>query len=113
MDSSTDNENKTQINDIIEEVKVNPDPDPDPNKVNIEIVVMNTSLDFYGGDGTKLIEHAIRSKYNMKGGALFKNNEIYLGSTLFIPGIYKFVGGKICSSPGMGWASKGKCPCCT
>lgn len=85
-----------------------------PTEVNIKIKIMHdVSLDFYGGDSIKLVEHAIRSKFNIKGGAIHKNNEIYLGSSLFVPGVYEFVGGNVCTAPGMGWANKGKCPCCT
>jgi hypothetical protein len=82
--------------------------------VSIEIKLLGKSLEFSEGDSCKLVEHAIRSQNNMRGGALSKDDQIYLGSTLFLPGTYVFIGGKVCQNPGEGWAKKkgAKCPCC-
>lgn len=91
------------------------DKNEDLNSVNIEIDVLGgVSLGFTEGDSCKLVEHAIRSQNNIRGGALQKDGKIYLGSTLFLPGSYVFIGGKVCQMPGEGWAKRkgAKCPCC-
>jgi hypothetical protein len=83
--------------------------------VSIDIMLLpGVSLDFTEGDSCKLVEHAIRSQHNIKGGALAKDGKIYLGSSLFVPGSYSFIGGKRCQNPGEGWAKRkgAKCPCC-
>lgn len=82
--------------------------------VPVEIKILNKTLEFNEGDSCKLVEHAIRSQNNISGGGLSKDDKIYFGSTLFLPGTYVFIGGKVCQSPGEGWVKKkgAKCPCC-
>jgi hypothetical protein len=86
--------------------------------VSVEVPLLGSGphrlLSFTEGDSCKLVEHAIRSQHNIRGGALAKDGKVYLGSTLFLPGVYVFMGGKVCQNPGEGWAKKkgAKCPCC-
>jgi hypothetical protein len=104
---------------------------PDSKTILIEVAVANEILEFSEGDGTRLVEHAIRMKYSIEGGSLQRNSRVYLGSSLFksLTEKYVFTGGSMsselsiessCALPGIGWAisKKGraknsKCPCCT